>query len=225
MKTAYQKVSSGHRVRVSGSTREAILTSASNIINRSGMVDFRIDAIAKELGISPGNITYHFPRKEDIATAIWQQCNDRLIVNAHHYITPLIDIKQLYLLLSHIIITFNSYRGVVCHKTGDIGVIFKSRDIYEKYSKISKKLYDSALKYLVANDYIASIEDQQIKNMLSQSFFISTIWSVNQYITLNGYGGSDKHLNNLVMAIIYPYTPYLTERGRMQYESILTNCK
>lgn len=224
MKADYQKAGLGHRIRVSGSTRDAILISACNIINRSGMVDFRIDNIAKELGISPGNITYHFPRKEDIATAIWQQCNDRLIANANHYITPLIDIKQLFLLLSHIITTFNSYRGVVCHKSGDLGVIKKSSDQYKKYSVQVQRLYKSGFAHLVANDYLIDNLSEQSMAMIYRSIAISTLWSVNQYITLNGYGTSDKHLNNLVLSILYPLTPYLSEKGRVQFQSILTTC-
>ena len=79
------------------STREMILRRSLELINARGMVDFRIDTLAQSLGLSPGNITYHFSRKEDICVALWEQYLEDYgqVVRS---LTTLLDMKQLFLL-------------------------------------------------------------------------------------------------------------------------------
>ncbi|WP_176599193.1 MULTISPECIES: TetR/AcrR family transcriptional regulator [Sphingobium] len=50
----------------SESTPERILSSALKLFNSNGVDRVAIYKIASELGISPGNLTYHFARKQDI---------------------------------------------------------------------------------------------------------------------------------------------------------------
>lgn len=48
------------------STPERILSTALRLFNQSGVDRVPVYKIAAEIGISPGNLTYHFPRKQDI---------------------------------------------------------------------------------------------------------------------------------------------------------------
>ena len=48
------------------STPERILSTALHLFNQSGVDRVPVYKIAAEIGISPGNLTYHFPRKQDI---------------------------------------------------------------------------------------------------------------------------------------------------------------
>jgi AcrR family transcriptional regulator len=55
------------------STKEKILNGSRVLFNREGWREVRIRDIAGSLGISPGNLTYHFPKKEDLLKAILAQ--------------------------------------------------------------------------------------------------------------------------------------------------------
>lgn len=48
------------------STPERILSTALHLFNQYGVDRVPVYKIAAEIGISPGNLTYHFPRKHDI---------------------------------------------------------------------------------------------------------------------------------------------------------------
>lgn len=50
----------------SGSTPDRILSTALRLFNSSGVDRVAIYKIASDLGMSPGNLTYHFARKQDI---------------------------------------------------------------------------------------------------------------------------------------------------------------
>lgn len=54
-------------------TRERILESAIMLFNRFGYVNVRLQHIADEVGLSIGNLAYHFRTKDDILETIYQQ--------------------------------------------------------------------------------------------------------------------------------------------------------
>ncbi|MBK8492879.1 MAG: TetR/AcrR family transcriptional regulator [Saprospirales bacterium] len=47
-------------------TREKILTQSLKLFNAQGMAQVGVRDIARHLGVSPGNLSYHFPKKEDL---------------------------------------------------------------------------------------------------------------------------------------------------------------
>ena len=47
-------------------TRERIVEVAIRLFNAEGINAVGVREIARTLGISPGNLSYHFPRKEDL---------------------------------------------------------------------------------------------------------------------------------------------------------------
>ena len=59
------------------STRDAILDHALTAINAHGVERLGMRDIARELGLSPGNLTYHFPTKEDLLIALAARLSDR----------------------------------------------------------------------------------------------------------------------------------------------------
>jgi AcrR family transcriptional regulator len=54
-------------------TRERILTTALRLFNESGTAQISTNHIADALGISPGNLYYHFRNKEEIIRALFEQ--------------------------------------------------------------------------------------------------------------------------------------------------------
>lgn len=58
-------------------TKERILNTARRLFNERGYARVSMRAIAEELDISPGNLTYHFPQKADIVTALMNELFDQ----------------------------------------------------------------------------------------------------------------------------------------------------
>ena len=54
-------------------TRSRILQTALTLFNEHGMYQTGVRDIARALDISPGNLSYHFARKEDLLIAILDQ--------------------------------------------------------------------------------------------------------------------------------------------------------
>jgi AcrR family transcriptional regulator len=59
-------------------TRERILLTAMDLYNRKGLAHVSIDEIAQAMGISNGNLNYHFPRKRDLVRAMLERLDARM---------------------------------------------------------------------------------------------------------------------------------------------------
>jgi AcrR family transcriptional regulator len=64
--------------RRTGNTRERIIQRSILLFNRKGLRNVAIDRIAADLKISPGNLTYHFPRKQELIAATLAVMKERV---------------------------------------------------------------------------------------------------------------------------------------------------
>ena len=60
------------------SKRHEILKSASVVVNREGVANLTLAAVAKEAGISKGGLLYHFPSKDSLIQAMVTELMDHL---------------------------------------------------------------------------------------------------------------------------------------------------
>lgn len=61
-----------------GNTRDRILSAAMRLFNEHGVQNVAVDHIAQALGISNGNLNYHFPRKRDLLRATLVLLQERM---------------------------------------------------------------------------------------------------------------------------------------------------
>ncbi|WP_428313000.1 TetR/AcrR family transcriptional regulator [Hydrocarboniphaga sp.] len=81
MPPARKKISSAKTGKLPAkTTRQRIVESAIAQFNRYGIQNVAIDHIATDLGISPGNLTYHFKRKDDLIHETLDVLKDKLRV-------------------------------------------------------------------------------------------------------------------------------------------------
>lgn len=79
-------------------TRERILATALSLFNQSGTAAVSTNHIADALGISPGNLYYHFRNKEEIIRALFEQqfdLADRLYTLPGDRPPTLADLREL----------------------------------------------------------------------------------------------------------------------------------
>lgn len=62
----------------SNSTKQRIIDAAIHLFNEHGVANVRLQQIADEVGISVGNLAYHFRNKETIVTAVYEQLFEEL---------------------------------------------------------------------------------------------------------------------------------------------------
>ena len=74
-------------------TKQKILQASISLFNQNGMANVRLQQIANEIGISAGNLAYHFRNKEAIIESIneelYQEANE--ILSTYRIFPNLID--------------------------------------------------------------------------------------------------------------------------------------
>lgn len=201
-------------------TRELILERSLELINVMGMVDFRIDTLATSLGLSPGNITYHFSRKEDICVALWEQYLAEY-GNVRHSLTTLIDIKQLYLINRINIYLSYKYRGVVMFRSADLGAM--ERDI--ERGRINEEEHDSishrVVQLLDMNGYLEPDVDGTIRGVMDTYHYIMMRWSLNMAFQNYPVAEVESKLDMLALLVMYAMYPIFGPKGRAEFGDVM----
>lgn len=202
------------------STREMILRRSLELINTKGMVDFRIDTLATSLGLSPGNITYHFSRKEDICVALWEQYLEEYgqVVRS---LTTLLDIKQLYL-LNRISINLNyKYRGVVVFRSADLGAMNRDMEAgrvnEEEHFAIARRV----MTLLGQNGYLDKAATEDIIEGTHTYHYIMMRWCINFAYQAYKPEEVESKLDYLALMALHAIYPTLSKKGQDEFAEIL----
>ena len=94
-------------------TKEKILQLALDHFNREGYNHVGVRELARNLQISPGNLSYHFPRKEDLLFSLLEEFSR---INTSHFTnyfdhTP--SLERFLLTMKNILHTQFAYRGII----------------------------------------------------------------------------------------------------------------
>ena len=211
--------------RAGTSTRELIIARANEIINRTGVVDLRIETLAQSLGLSPGNITYHFPKKEDIITAIWDEYTATMRDATSEIITPLLDIKQLYLYFRTAAAKAINYVGVTAYYFGDMGALIRENETFRYQIQHARDLIFTAYDTLARNGYMVPIEDPQLKELTFNAQMTMLRWWINHALTKCSQSELGSVMDRYISLSLLKLLPYLTESGRRQFTHVINLLK
>jgi len=205
----------------SQSTRQMILAKSLELINGGGMVDFRIDALATSLDLSPGNITYHFSRKEDICVALWDEHLDEY-ADIQRTVTSLLDLKQVYL-IDRVVMQLNyKYRGVLIFRSADLGAM--TRD--HKNAKVNIQMHMSFVKrvmtLLETNGYIHKdeINGFPFSEIVRKYHYLIMRWGINFAYMAYPLNKVETQLDHLALLCLHVMYPLYTEKGLKEFHEI-----
>jgi len=60
-------------------TRSRIIDAAISLFNKEGFMNVSMQRLANELELSPGNLTYHFPKKQDLMLALYDHFQSQIL--------------------------------------------------------------------------------------------------------------------------------------------------
>ncbi|MEG2758606.1 MAG: TetR/AcrR family transcriptional regulator [Rikenellaceae bacterium] len=209
--------------RTNVTTRELIMQKTLEIVNDRGMADFRVDLLSSTLGLSPGNITYHFAKKEDLCRAIWVEFYVEL-KGVEVLVSNLLDVKQSFLVVRSITALIYKYRGVILYRGSDMVVLY--RDDNSEYS-IAEKLREIIrviLFHLNENGYISQEKNTPIINkiVMDDMFVNMRFWINKEYLMSdsNKYSSISSRVVENSIEILYLLYPLLNERGRAEFDIV-----
>lgn len=207
------------------STRSLILEKSLDMINKIGVVEFRIDNLASDLGLSPGNITYHFSRKEDICVILWSDFIRKLNVYNATF-SSMLDVKQAFLIIRAINKLIYDYRGVIMFRGGDLRVIHEDKDSEGgiSFTLLSRQLFERILRILRRNGYAVELTDELLKSTLLNVESILMRWWINKAVILEDADSADTDIARLInrnsLLVLFAMYAVFTDKGMREFRTI-----
>lgn len=200
-------------------TREKIVKEALFLFNRDGLAKVTLRTIAHSLNISQGNLNYHFKKREDIIETLYHQLVQRIDEAIVEIEIRELNLKTLIDISTVIMNSFYDYRFFFLdfvqimrgHKSIKIHYLKLSAMRKERIMQLFNGLIDKGVlrKEELPNEYKYLYDRFQIIG----DFWISSAEIMNTRM-------SKKHIryySNVITQAIYPY---LTEKGRQEYQNL-----
>jgi len=186
-------------------TKEDILESGLRIINARGVAALSIRAVADDLALSPGNVSYHFRRKEDLVAALVARHGERNSQRFNREVATLGDFLELFRELFR---GQYEFRGLVL-ALPDIMETFEAiRTNYRRVESTRRQAQFSLLAGLRAQGALEG-SDQDLSRLVSHITLIARFWIGEARVSYSKYGEQRiiAHYLALIADNLVPHVP------------------
>jgi AcrR family transcriptional regulator len=193
------------------STRNRILEIGLGLFNEEGVAKMSTNRIASELGISPGNLYYHFASKEEIAEWLIRRFDDRIgvIAGSADSVEALDD---LWLTLHLLFEAIHEYRFIY----RDVDYLLRtSAKIAQRVRQISLRTIQALRQmcHRLADASVIRASSEEVDNLALQMVFTTTCWFTFTRLLPRGDAQS-ADAGRAAYQVLTLLTPYLEPESR-----------
>lgn len=199
------------------SNKEKILIAALQLFNEHGIVNVRLQHISDEAIVSVGNIAYHYPNKEAICMALYQNLvKKQKELLAEYRIVPLFDN------IDHLLrLTFHLQKEYIFFylDTLEITRAYSSiREAHQQHIRSQIGQLQVMLDFNAARGALIKEPTASHFNKLAQQMWMTMdFWRTQQWVK-NTSAPSEENYKAAVWNLLIPY---FTEMGKREYEQML----
>ena len=199
-------------------TKQRIKDCAVSLFNKTDTLSVTTNHIAREAGISPGNLYYHYKNKEDILKDIYRDMSDTfesfqsfdLILKSDN---PLKELDRVFDKFGEL---FFEYRFMVRDLNTLTAIYPELKGMFLKRQKKRIEQIELLIRYFISLGIFEDVEDSEINLRARLNWFISSYWHFFSQTTGNSIEEAIKESKQIVFKInIYPY---LTQKGKMMLD-------
>jgi len=199
-------------------TKKKILETALRLFNKDGIKNVTLHKIATELGISQGNLNYHFKTKQDIVEALYFELVNKMNEVMENMSRHFSLLTRLYESAGKTMNIFYQYRFFM----RDIYIILKENEKikthYLELQHIRKVQFMEIFQGLISSQIMREEEfDNEYERLFKRMNILGDNWINAQELLKGELENPVQYYKTLLFEIIYPY---LTAKGKEQYQSI-----
>ena len=190
-------------------TRDKIIQASIELFNEQGERNVTTNHIAAHLGISPGNLYYHFRNKEDIILSIYEEYARNLVLDTFPQVSP--DVKPLDAIILYMDAVFQAMMKFRFFYSNLPVLLAKNPCLRDKYVGVQQSIAERVSQLLISlkEAEIIDFDDEELPDIVSILRLVNTFW-ISFYQTQN----IDIEINDSVfyqgvlkiLVIIRPYT-------------------
>lgn len=196
-------------------TRDRILSVSLDLFNREGIAKISTLIIATEMGISPGNLYYHYRGKDEIITTLITELQNSLTTLSNDYPNHVKDFDDYWPFMHTVMALFTHYR-----------FLFRNLDNLNGHNpQIKRKIRTLILKLRqLTNDMLAHLislgklkcDNNSLPLLADNLLLVSLNWLNYQTLLDDKYSESEL-IRAGVLRLISMVEPYLTESAESAF--------
>ncbi len=195
-------------------TRDRILECALNLFNQQGEPNVSTLEIATEMGISPGNLYYHFHGKEPLVMELFERFQAELLPLLDPPVEAELDTEDYWLFLHLIVERLAQYRFLFQDLSNLAGRLPKLARGIRLWLNQLKRTLATLLARLGAQGRLRS--DTQALGQLVEQITLTLLFSLDYQRIL----GADGEVHLVVYQVMMLVTPHLCDDSRQAAEQL-----
>lgn len=200
-------------------TKDRILAAALKLYNEQGIEPITVRHIAKELGMSHGNLCYHFPTTDHIIHALYLNLVNEISTAFEQLTHTELSLKRFSEALLAVMRLFQQYRFFLIDF---VAICRRVSVIKQHYLALIKQREETELHFLrllQQNGIIqADIPDSQLLFLVQRVAILADFWLSNAEILSEP--NETKKLSRYHQLIFSDIWPYLSKEGRADYDTL-----
>ena len=192
----------------SDETRKRILDGSRKLFNEKGFTNISIRDVAKDLGMSHGNLCYHYPNTDELAKALYYELVAVFEAQISNMSTDTIDLQQLTELTSKTLERQFEYRFLMIEF---VAIIRRIPEIHSHYTSIQtrrKKQFEFILQALEKQQYLKPAVGG-FSALIETFILVGNFW-ISEALLLKRHQAATSHYASLFGQLL---APYMTEKG------------
>lgn len=201
-------------------TKKKILDASRRLLNQQGLSAVSQRTIANHLKMSPGNLTYHFKKRNEIIEALYYE----LVEKIDKAILEISEgeglLEQLYLLTQKTMSYFYEYRFMMLDF---IQVMRENPPIKKHYQQLliqREQQFQMFFQMLIQSGLMRKEEiPNEFQNLIYRLMMLGDFWLAAAEISRDRM--TKKQIEKYLEITNQSIYPYLTAKGKRQYRKIL----
>ncbi len=200
-------------------TRDKILATALQLFNQKGISEVSSKNIAKEMGISYGNLCYHFPKKDDIVLQLYLNMQEELDTQFRNIQEEVINLEFMLTRLKLLFEEIYRYKFIY------LGITKVMRH-FDHIKQHARQQFDqrwdilnTLAVFLVDNGYMKPFKNERQKNLLIHSLLmVSNSWISDAELF---FKGKESEKVDYYMQLFFNLVlPTLTTKGKEGFKKV-----
>lgn len=194
-------------------TQDKIILASLKLFNEKGERAVSTNHIAEYLGISPGNLYYHFRNKEDIIQSIFEKYIEHM---QSSFVPAEQDVPAEVFLQQYCDQVFSSIWRFRFFHSSMPGIVLRDNELHKRYLSAHNLLGERAKQSVInlKRDEIILIEDQDIDELVELMRVVGSFWM--NYLMANTINNpiTKGDIYRGILKIISLLWPYTTPKGK-----------
>jgi len=198
-------------------TRDKIIKASIALFNEQGERNVTTNHIAADLGISPGNLYYHFRNKEDIILSIYEEYARNLLVETMPEVTP--DVKPLDAIILYMDVVFQAMMKFRFFYSNLPVLLAKNPLLHVKYVEVQDFIADRVSQLLLSlkKADMMEFDDEDLPDIVSILRLVNTFWLSFYQTQNNNVEINDSVFYQGVLKILVIIQPYISDEAKEEF--------